>query len=182
MKLIFAVMGLASCAFAADAGPVASACGPDAVRFEVKTDLPPQAATAQPGKALVYAIEDSTYGATVRIGLDGAWVGANRGDSWFSFLAEPGEHHLCADWQPSIMRSTTGLPSPKLISLTSFRAEAGKVYYFRARISVTWPTLNSSAASWSTNSDTFVDLTPIDRDEGQFLIASYRFSTFHPKK
>ena len=171
MKLVFAVIGLASFAFAANPGPVASACGPDAVRFDVKTDLPPQAVTAQAGKALVYVIEDSHFGATVRIGMDGAWVGANHGDSWFSFLAGPGDHHLCADWQ-SILRNTSESALPELISLTTFRAEAGEVYYFRVRIS------NSVTGS----SYTFVDLTPTDRDEGQFLIASYKFSTFHSKK
>ncbi len=177
MKLLFAVIGLASCAFAADAGPVASACGPDAVRFAVKTDLPAQAATtAEPGKALVYVVEDSGPGrATVRIGLDGAWVGANRGDSWFSFPAEPGEHHLCADWQLSgTYISTwqrTAAQRAKAISLASFTAKAGEVYYFRVSNIVGW------REGWY-----FSALELVDRDEGQFLIASYPFSTFRPKK
>ncbi len=186
MKLIFTIIGLVSCAFAADSGPVAPACGPDAVRFGVKTDLPAQAAaTAEPGKALVNAIEDSSYDATVRVGLDGAWVGANRGDSWFSFLAEPGDHHLCADWQPGFIRSTIGLPSPKLISLTSFHAEAGNVYYFRVRISNAWVNgtwVNKLGNTVAGNSIPFVDLTPIDRDEGRYLTGSYGFSTFRSKK
>lgn len=86
-----------------------------------------------PAKALVYVIEDQRFrfvrDVTVRIGVDGAWVGATRGDSYLSLQLEPGEHHLCADMTPS------HLPSTGLVSLFGLTIEAGKVYYFRARTS-----------------------------------------------
>jgi len=137
MKLLFAVIGLASYAFVADAGPVASACGPDEVRFHVKTNLPAQAAaTAQPGKALVYAIEDSPYGATVRIGLDGAWVWSQ---SRRILVLVPGRtrrsssvRRLAAELHAKHHRTAFS----QLFSLTSFHAETGNVYYFRVRISM----------------------------------------------
>jgi len=168
MKLIFTAICLASCAFAGDAGRLAPACGPGAVHFDVKTDTKPQpAAKTEAGKALVYVIEDigpAMYPVTGRIGLDGAWVGANHDDSWFSFSVEPGEHHLCADWQPG---STNSNFSPaKLASLATISAEAGKVYYFRVQMT----------------GSPMVDLEPVNSDEGQFLIASYPLSTSRPNK
>lgn len=73
MKLIFTAVCLASCAFAGDARPVASACGPDAVQFDVKTETPPQSgAKAEAGRALIYVITDiGVRGITTRVGLDG---------------------------------------------------------------------------------------------------------------
>jgi hypothetical protein len=106
---------------------------------------------------------------TARIGLDGAWVGANHGDSWFSFLAEPGEHHLCANWQPAAL--VEGFVPAKLVSPAGFRAEAGNVYYFRVRIEA--PDLKQGP---------LIDMEPVSKDEAEFLIASYPFSTSHPKK
>jgi hypothetical protein len=167
MRLIFTTILLASCAFAGDKRAVASACGPDSIRFDVTTGQHPQSVRqTEAGKALVYVIEDigpATGPVTTRIGVDGAWAGANHGDSWFSFLAEPGEHHLCANWQPGISNSSF-LPA-KLISLAHINAEAGRVYYFRVQIG-----------------SPIVDLEPVNSDEGRFLIASYPFSTSHPKK
>jgi hypothetical protein len=174
MKLIFAPILFVSCALAADAGPVASACGPDAVRFDVSTKEPaPSGLKAEPGKALVYVVEDAMDArVTSRIGLDGAWVGANHRDSWLAFQAEPGEHHLCANWQPG--SNNEGYPPAKVTSLSNFTAEAGKVYYFRVRF--------RSAGSLGDNWMFFFDLEPMNSDEGRFLVASYPFSTSHPKK
>jgi len=51
------------------------------VQFQIKTDAarPPEP-QVEGGKALIYVVEDQKYKAvrdvTVRIGLDGAWVGA----------------------------------------------------------------------------------------------------------
>jgi hypothetical protein len=65
--------------------------------------------------AKLYVIEDlgqcpnCTSGSTGRftnigqapteVGMDGAWVGANQGSSYFFFAAAPGEHHLCIHGQ-----------------------------------------------------------------------------------
>src|SRR5260370_9996360 len=83
----------------------AAACGPDKIKFDVTNPERPQpAVVVEPGKALVYVVEDAGYCGdfcipTIKIGLDGAWMGANQGSSYFSFPAAPGEHHLCARWQ-----------------------------------------------------------------------------------
>jgi hypothetical protein len=106
MKAALVVIFFATFAFAHDPGAVSaaqSACGPRDTRLSVKQDATPYA-IAQPaaGKALVYMIEDAgvenaiVEGPTVRIGLDGAWAGANHRNSYFFLSVEPGEHHLCA--------------------------------------------------------------------------------------
>jgi hypothetical protein len=84
----------------------------------------------------VYVVEDQQFkyvkDVTTRVGLDGAWVGANRGNSYFVFLVEPGKHHLCADWlnakSPGHMSGTSY--ANRLVSLAEFTAEVGKEYYF----------------------------------------------------
>lgn len=120
---------------------------------------------AQPlaGKAVVYVFEEEKLdpGAlnmgldvTARIGLDGAWVGAKRGKSYSFFPGDPGEHHVCVDWQSSLeTRSNVG-------SAVALSAEAGKTYYFRATVDLL-----------SHHQDA-VKLQQIEDAEGQFLISS----------
>jgi len=170
MKLLFALIGLASCAFAADVRAVASACGPDSARFDVAlNERTNPVGNNDASKARIYVIAEGVQ--TTRVGLDGAWVGAAEGRSWISFLTEPGEHHMCADWQPSRMRTVEGLSSAQSISLASFTAEAGKAYYFRVRLT-----------AGPLQGVVFFDLDPTDSDEGRFLVASYPPSTSHLKK
>ena len=98
-----------------------SACGSFQVKFNVATNANPHPETpAQPGKAQVYIIEvyeNPTYkigkGPTVRLGMDGRWVGADHHDSYLVLPVEAGEHHLCANWQ-SKLKSLS-----RLISLES---------------------------------------------------------------
>ena len=98
----------------------------------------PAPAAPAPGKAQIVFIEemDNADGkclhcdATTRFGMDGAWVGANHGNSYFTLAADPGEHHLCVDWQ-----SVFGRLKQK-IGLASFTAEPGRVYYFQAKVTV----------------------------------------------
>ncbi len=61
---------------------------------------------------------------TTRMGLDGAWVGVIRHDSYIFVSVAPGEHHACAATQD---RKHPG------VELVDFTAEAGKVYYFLVR-------------------------------------------------
>jgi hypothetical protein len=86
---------------------VAPGCGAEGAKFDVKT-LRRQHPVAQPEveKAVVYFMEDdsnynSIFKPTVRAGLDGGWVGATHVNSYFYFSVVPGEHHLCASWQPA---------------------------------------------------------------------------------
>ena len=106
MKIIFAVMILAASALAQGTSvPAASACGIKDVTFSVKLDKT-QSLLAQPesGNAMIYFIQDDgPWGEyqhyVLKIELDGVWVGAYKKNSYFTVLAKPGEHHVCATVQ-----------------------------------------------------------------------------------
>jgi hypothetical protein len=160
-------------AFAQDPAAVSAAqaaCGATSVNFDVKND-DSQHTIAQPeaGKALVYVIQDigsvNCIGGciTTKIALDGAWVGANHHNSYFSFAVNPGERHLCANWQSHFARLS------RIVGLAHFTAEVGKVYYFRTRV----------LGATTTN---FFDIEPIDSDQGRLFVASIPLSVSHPKK
>jgi len=149
-----------------------AACGPDSAQFEIKIDRSRHPlGTVEPGKALVYVIEDQKTkfikDVTTRVALNSSWVGANRGDSYFFFTVEPGENHLCADWESPF------LAADRLISLAHFTAEAGKVYYFRAR------TTGSSGSGAGNHQDQLpsLDLELVNDDQGALLVASSPFSS-----
>jgi hypothetical protein len=151
---------------------VAPSCGPSEVNFEVKTEKSPHPiARPDAGKALVYFLEDdSEFGSapkpTTRAGVDGGWVGATHGNSYFYFSVDPGEHHLCACWQTAVL-----LGHGRKVAVAHFTAEAGGVYYFKVKN--TWVRDMGTAA---------INLEPLDSDEGQLLASKYSFSTFEPKK
>jgi hypothetical protein len=156
-------------AFAQDPAAVSAAqaaCGPSNVKYDVKDDNS-QHTVGQPeaGKALVYVIQDigSISCITTKIALDGAWVGANHHNSYFSFAVDPGERHLCANWQSHFVRLS------QVVGLAHFTAEAGKVYFFRTR-------------AIGYGGPTFFDIEPIDSDQGRLFVASIPLSISHPKK
>jgi hypothetical protein len=98
----------------------------------------------------------------MKIGIDGAWVGADQHNSYFSVSVEPGEHHVCANRQSHFARIN------QMAALAHFTAEAGKVYYFRTR-------------TFGDKSQALLDLDPVDSDQGQYLVASYPLSVAHAK-
>jgi len=145
------------------------------VKFDVRRD-DKQHSLGQPeaGKALVYVADvfqrpPGLVGTpTIRVGLNSAWVGANQGSSYFSFSVDPGEQHLCANWQSAWKQLSSQH------SFTSFTAEAGKTYFFRVRIQ--FQTYDANNVIWS------IDLQPINADEGKYLISSSPLSVSVPKK
>ncbi len=66
---------------------------------------------------------------TVRIGMDGRWLGALRGNDFTSFTVAPGEHHLCVQFQnpPNAGASSTA----PMAFLSSMNAAVGRTYYFQ---------------------------------------------------
>jgi len=177
--LLFAVSAIAQDQTAISAAE--AACGSKDVKFEAKQDTN-QHPTSQPeaGKALVYVIEDlgecsgctpngnsffnDVDQALTRVGVDGAWVGANRGSSYFFLATDPGEHHLCINWQSRLAFRS------RAFAMANFTAEEGKVYYFRERV---FP---------GEHGDYSFDLDSVNSDEGKYLVASYAFSVSHAKK
>jgi hypothetical protein len=172
--VLFAMPMIARGQDAQDAAALARAagCGPSEVEFNVKTDKN-QRPTPQPeaGKAMVYVFDTIKLDpglvigtVTLRIGLDGSWMGANHGDSYFYFAVDPGDHRVCAQWQSSLDSRS------KLASAASLTAEAGQVYYFRA------------IADARSHDRGAVRLEPVDPAEALLLTASSAYSTSHPKK
>jgi hypothetical protein len=168
MKTVLAVLLLATVAFSQDQPARAAAgCGPSGTKFDVQIDkkqhltLPPEA-----DKAIIYIFQDAKHDSnarnigntTTRVGLDGTWVGANHGKSYFFVLVNPGDHHLCVAEQAMLKTSSktgTGL---------SLSAEAGKVYYFRTEVQE------------KCEAGPGVLLEAIDDTEGQLLIANSSLS------
>jgi hypothetical protein len=110
------------------------ACGQDKVKFNVESVTDPTPLAGPPeGKAQIVFIENSFQDGTptVRYGVDGAWVGANKGNSYFALTVDPGVHHLCVSWQSAQSRLK------KSVGVDSFTAEPGKVYYFAANVTMT---------------------------------------------
>jgi hypothetical protein len=149
--------------------PYPAACGPKDTGFDVSLDKS-QHPLAQPeeGKARIYFIHDEgaapslwTREKPILIGMDGAWVGANSHNSYFSVSINPGEHHICS--------ATPYNRQVKLVALTHLQAEAGRVYFFRTRVIVPGAVYN-------------LEISSVDNDEGEYLIASYPLSIFHPKR
>jgi hypothetical protein len=170
MRSALVVMLLAASAFAQNKSAViAAACGPKGVTFDVKRDeFQHTFAQPEPGKARVYFVQDigevNCLGGcvTTKIGLDGAWVGANQHNSYFFMSVDPGEHHVCANQQSHISRLS------QLMAFAHFTAEEGKVYYFRTR-------------AFGGINQVLFEIDPVDSDQAKYLIGSYPLSVSHSK-
>ncbi len=145
---------------------VERACGPEKTQFVVKRaqSLHPLR-EPEAGKARVYFVQDLGVTncvdcVTIRMGVDGRWVGANERNSYFSVSVEPGDHHLCAVPQPSYLHA--------LVGLVHFTAEAGKTYYFRVRL-------------FSQERQGILDFEPIDSEQAEYFVATYPLSVSYPK-
>jgi hypothetical protein len=141
-------------------------CGNDKVQFDVKT-LEHQPAPAPPaeGKAQIVFVENENQmvgffsDATVRFAMDGAWYGADYGDSYFAVDITPGLHHVCASWQ--------GLLGRKNFDLAPLEAAPGKVYYFAAQVTAG---SKSSPAAFS--------LSQLNDDQGEYRVKAFRRSSW----
>jgi hypothetical protein len=176
MRALVGVLLFASSVLAQNQTPPTvpqSACGRGDVQYDVKKDQGQHIPEADPTKALVYIIQDEqtvglciTCAITTRIGLDGSWIGANNGRSYFFFAVDAGQHHLCANWQ-----SSYGGVS-RLIGLIGFTAEAGKTYCFRSRI-----------LAFSNKEDApYLDFGAPNPDQAQYLISISPYSISRAKK
>ncbi|MGA7340055.1 MAG: hypothetical protein WBE72_06755 [Terracidiphilus sp.] len=146
-----------------------SACGPAATSFKVKLNYAsPAPAERDPAKAQVYFIHDagsvvnfSLAYPTTKIAIDSAWAGANHGDSWFSVELAPGEHHVCATLQSSLVNQR--------VELAHFTAQPGHAYYFRTRLVMSGQV-------------ELLELEPLDSDQGAYLVRFYPMSVARAKK
>ena len=145
----------------------AAGCGPSQTQFDAKLDDTLHL-LAQPerGKAIVYVFEDDFTGPTMRIGIDGSWVGATTGKSFIYFSLAPGDHSICTEWQSNVFKKT----SQRVGGAKSLTVEAGKVYYLR----MTFEEVTQASGR--------IKFELADYAEGQFLLSSSALSNSHPKK
>jgi hypothetical protein len=166
--VVFAVLFLTASALAQNlpANPTA-ACGAQTESVKVKLDESQHTLLqADTGKARIYFIHDAgtnwTAGyPTVKLAVDGTWVGANHGNSYFSVSLDPGEHHMCATLQSSLVAQR--------MELTHLTAAAETVYYYRTRLILS-------------RGVELLELDPIDSDQARYLIASFPLSVSNFRK
>jgi hypothetical protein len=157
------------------------ACGDDSVKFDVSTkkDQPPPA-PPDPGKAQIVFVEDNAQMltpfkyVTVRFGMDGAWVGADYGDSYFVMTVDPGVHHLCS----SVQSSNSLLK--KSIDMATFTAEPGKVYYFAAQLAVS--SIGPGGAHGGSAGVFTFGLSQLDEDTGKYRVKAWKLATWKTNK
>jgi hypothetical protein len=148
-------------------------CGSSKDAWDVATvkEHPPDP-QHQDDKALVYVIQTMVDAppiggtkATTRLGVDGAWVGANHGNSYFFFPVDPGHHSICTDWQSALFTRSG------LVSAVDFNGKAGKTYYFQIRV-----------RDVTNESNGQVEIDRIYKSEAGLLLPKSEFATSHPKK
>jgi len=168
VRIVLVMLLFAASAFAQTPLAVATAaCGPERVSFSVKKHQSQYTLVQpDPGKARVYFFHDAgtSFGfgyPTTKLGMNGLWVGANHDNSYFSVSVDPGEQHICATLQSSVVGQR--------VELAHFTAVAGKVYYYRTRLVLS-------------RSVELLELNPIDSDQAKYLIASFSLSVSNPKK
>jgi len=134
------------------------ACGDKEVDFKVDTDkkqhpTPP----APPDKAMVYVIRPTMMGNKIqtKLAVDGTWIGVNRGNNYFFFTLDPGEHYLCSKSENS--------------SLLLLKVEAGKTYYLQQKIKMGFMKARNK-------------LVLIDEAEGKEGLAKCHLAVFTEKK
>lgn len=168
--LLVALMLVApACTLAQKPDHTAGGCGPAKVNFNVSSanDGAP-APTPENGNALVYVIqtmEDNFSDAITRVGVDGTWVGANHGNTYFYFSVSPGPHDVCVDWQSSLSVRDT------LAGAASLNAAAGSTYYFQ--VQTRGPTDHAAG---------YVKLKRVESAEVRLLLGSSSLATSKAKK
>ena len=101
------------------------ACGAKAaeVNYKAAVDKSQHPTPEQPSdKALIYVLRPSMIGMAVqtKLAVDGDWKGENRGNNYFYFALDPGEHYFC-----SVAENH---------SLLKIDLEAGKTYYLQQHV------------------------------------------------
>jgi hypothetical protein len=99
------------------------ACGLTDVKFKTDTDKNQHPTPEAPAdKAMIYVIRPTMWGNKVqtKLAVDGKWLGANRGNNYFFFALDPGEHYFCSQAENR--------------SLVTVKVEAGKTYFLQQKV------------------------------------------------
>ena len=136
----------------------AKACGPENVKHSARTDKKQHPTPEPPAdKALIYVLRPTMSGNKVqtKLGVDGKWMGVNRGDNYFFFTLEPGEHYFCSQAENK--------------SVLALKVEAGKTYYLQQKIRFGWMKARNK-------------LVVLDEAEGKTGLAKCHLALFEEKK
>lgn len=168
LSALLAAAALLSLPAFAQAPAPAAGCGNPATQFDVETDRGLHPSPLAPNKALVFFLEDDSNisgfrNPTVRVGVDGKWVGAAHGTSYFFFYLQPGAHHLCTDWQDADVFSR----KTSTVRTLDFTVEPGKTYYFQV------------TNTFRGASRTSTTLEPVTTTNQEDLLGDYDFAYFH---
>jgi hypothetical protein len=174
LAFLFLIWASSSFAQSGATATTASApgCGTANTKFEVQSSKSQHPfAKPDPGKALIYFLQDDTYflsrpRPTTRFGLDGNWVGATQSNAYFYLTIDPGEHHLCAGWQ-----SFVAVDAAQKSAAAHFSAEPGGIYFFIVRDH--WNEKLGPAG---------MKFEALDSDEAQLLMSKFAFSTSRARK
>ena len=157
------------------------ACGSEKVKFDIQLKKnAPTLDGPEAGKGQVVFTETSErppkigcFNAGVscndvaRFGVDGAWVGATKGNSYFAISLEPGVHHLCA---------VLG----KKVDAQSITVAAGKTYYFQVAYRAEGTQYgNSEHPNYQVNEN--VEFSMLDEDNGKYRVKASALSIAIPK-
>lgn len=134
------------------------ACGTREIKYKADTDKKQHPVPEAPtDKALVFVIRPTMWGNKIqtKLAVDGEWKGVNRGNNYFFFTLDPGEHYFCSDSENR--------------SVVALNVEAGKTYYLQQKIRVgLWKARNKLAV--------------LDEAEGKKGLAECHLSVFEEKK
>ncbi len=134
------------------------ACGSKEIKYSARTDKKQHPVPEAPAdKALVFVIRPTMWGNKIqtKLAVDGQWMGVNRGDNYFFFTLDPGEHYFCSDSENR--------------SVVTLNVEAGKTYYLQQKIKVgMWKARNKLAV--------------LDEVEGKKGLSECHLSIFEEKK
>ncbi|WP_420238649.1 hypothetical protein ACOBR2_03320 [Telmatobacter bradus] len=145
-----------------------SGCGDVATQYTTSHDPGLHPAPTAKGQVRIFYIEDDDVKGfikpTMRIGLDGQWVGAAEGRSYFFIYVNPGPHKLCINWQnPDLFIHKQKPPQAEL----EFTAKEGETYYFIGE------------GDFHGVGRTSITLDPMKTAEGEETIEDYPLSIFH---
>jgi hypothetical protein len=157
------------------------ACGNEQVKFDnqLKKNAPAPDGP-EVGKGQVVFIETSErppkigcFNAGVscndvgRFGVDGTWVGATKGNSYFAISLDPGVHHLCA---------VLG----KKVDAEPLTVEAGKTYYFQLEYKAEGTQYGTPEhPNYQVNEK--VEFSMLNEDKGKYRVKASALSIAIPK-
>jgi hypothetical protein len=169
MKQLVAMLSFCVCLAAgltARCTTLPNACGDDTVKLDISLQnrVLPAANADSATVVFVQRLSEACVGCSItRVGFDGAWIGADKGNSFFSATMAPGEHHVCAYWEAPLAKIENR------IGLLDFEALAGQIYYFEIEVGPRGKDIP------------VMRLKPISGDMGAFLVSRSKESVATPK-